>query len=159
MVRHAKAESGGFDNDFNRKLHPRGEADAIQLAQQLNALGVVPNRIISSSANRAISTARIYSEHLNFPSENIELWSEYYEGVTTQDLIDKLQESPNSIDVICIFGHNPTVHYLVHNMCSNFNHDTPTCATAIIDFKANSWQDIKAREGNITHHLTPKASF
>ncbi|MFV0290147.1 MAG: SixA phosphatase family protein [Mangrovibacterium sp.] len=154
MIRHAKAESGGFDDDFNRKLLQQGKDDAERLSVKLREIGFNPQRIISSSAVRAKETAAIYANNLSFHSP-IEHWDSFYHSATTQELLDKVAETGDDKDCVFIFGHNPTMHYLIYNICADFNRDTPTCATAIIQFSVEKWSEIEARTGKLFLHLVP----
>lgn len=158
MIRHAKAEAS-YDDDFKRSLQKKGALDAEHLSLKLSSLGIIPQRIIASTANRAWETASIYAKNLSFEVLNIEAWPAFYDGVTTYDFLAKIAETSNQIDCIFVVGHNPTIHYLVHNLCSDFNKDTPTCATAVIQFDVEYWKDIEARTGKLELHLTPQPNF
>ncbi|MFV0521273.1 MAG: SixA phosphatase family protein [Mangrovibacterium sp.] len=159
MIRHAKAESGGYENDFNRKLQPKGELDAAAIGARLQTLRIIPNRIIASPADRAWKTAAIYAEKLAFEESKIEPWEAFYRGATTHNLLEKVYETSDKFGCIYIVGHNPTIHYLTHNMCVEFNKDTPTCATAVIQFDVVSWKDVEARIGKLLLHLVPQVNF
>lgn len=156
MIRHAKAESGGFEDDFNRKLQFKGEKDAEAIGGQLQALGIIPQRVVASSATRAWQTASIFAQGVHFNAAAIEPWEAFYHGVTTQDLLCKVQETADVSNCIFIIGHNPTIHYLSYNLCADFDRDTPTCATAVLQFDVEHWSDIEARTGKLYLHLVPK---
>lgn len=155
MIRHAKAESGGFENDEKRKLSPKGRLDAAQISSQLRVLNFTPGRMLASTADRAWETAEIYAQHTGFNNAAIEPWEAFYHGVSTFELLEQLQQTPEKADCVFIVGHNPTMHYLSHNLCVEFNQNTPTCATAVIHFNVDNWQDIDARMGSLFLHLTP----
>ncbi|MFV0554237.1 MAG: SixA phosphatase family protein [Mangrovibacterium sp.] len=155
MIRHAKAESGGYDDDFNRKLQIKGEHDATQLSGKLKAVGIVPQRMIASPAARAWATASIYAQQLGFNTSKIEAWEAFYEHATTQDLLEKIHATSADADCLFIVGHNPTIHYLAYNLCDEFLYDMPTCATSVIQFDVKDWTDIEARTGKVFLHLEP----
>jgi phosphohistidine phosphatase len=69
LVRHAKAEAGGYDHDFSRTLSDKGMADAPVVARELVKRNMKPDYMISSPATRALTTARLYAEEFNFPKE------------------------------------------------------------------------------------------
>ncbi|WP_286743522.1 SixA phosphatase family protein, partial [Roseivirga sp. UBA1976] len=58
IVRHAKS-SWDFPelSDFERPLNHRGEKDVPDMATRIKKLGLKPELMISSPANRAITTA------------------------------------------------------------------------------------------------------
>ena len=60
LVRHAKSS---WDDpmlvDFDRPLNPRGRRDAPRMGQRLARRHEYPDLMLSSPANRALTTARI----------------------------------------------------------------------------------------------------
>ena len=64
IVRHAKSEPYGYDNDFYRDLTDRGESDAEKISEKLQGLEIKPNLVIASPATRAIHTATIFCKKL-----------------------------------------------------------------------------------------------
>ncbi len=156
IVRHAKAVPYGYDDDFNRKLRPSGKEDAAVLSEELKTIGIAPGLIISSPARRAYSTAKVYAKTYEYPKEKIRKEEDLYEGLTTSDFIEMLNDLNDKHDTVFVFGHNPTVHYLVNNLVRVFNSDTPTCSTAVIQFETNKWAEVSSREGQLIHHLKPR---
>ncbi|PTN06780.1 histidine phosphatase family protein [Mangrovibacterium marinum] len=156
IVRHAKAVPYGYDDDFNRKLRDSGKEDAALLSEKLKELYVSPDLIIASPAKRAYKTAKIYAETYGYAKENIQKDEDLYDGLTTMDFIDMLHTLPAEMETVFVFGHNPTVHYLVNNLVRFFNSDTPTCSTAVIEFEVDRWNQISSREGKLTMHLKPR---
>ena len=62
LARHGKAEKSDVDNfDFKRNLTERGESDVLMVAQQLLNI-ITPELIVSSPANRAYQTAKIFAK-------------------------------------------------------------------------------------------------
>ncbi|WP_372773408.1 histidine phosphatase family protein [Mangrovibacterium sp.] len=156
IVRHAKAIPYGYEDDFNRKLRPSGREDAEIVSLELKNLGISPGLIISSPAKRAFSTAKIYANTFQYDKDKIQKEEDLYDGMTTQDFIDILQTLKDKVETVFVFGHNPTIHYLINNLVRFFNSDTPTCSTAVIDFNVEHWSAIASREGDLVHHLKPR---
>lgn len=155
LVRHAKAEQGGYDHDFSRNLADRGKNDAHRLGMKLASLSVFPDSILSSSAHRALGTARIFAEELHFRRESIIDRKELYFDYTTSDFIDMIRETSDTISTLFIFGHNPYIYDMAVNLSRDFRGDMPTCSTVVIDFDCNSWQLLEARQGQLVFHLYP----
>ena len=155
IVRHAKAVPYGYDDDFNRKLRKKGKDDAQRLSSRLKEDQIKPDLIISSPAKRAYKTAKIYAETLRYPVHKILVEDELYEGLTIQDFSDILRGLPEEVQTVFIFGHNPTVYYLINNLVRFFNSDMPTCSTVGIRFATESWKEIPPR-GELAFHLTPR---
>lgn len=156
LVRHAKAVHYGYEDDFNRKLTDRGKADAKLLSKRLKISKAIPELMISSPAKRALKTAKIYAENLDYPKKKILIEEDFYDGLTTSDFIDLLRNLPEDAQTVYFFGHNPTIQYLANNLLRFFNSDMPTCSTIGIDFNIDSWKKVTSREGIASFHLKPR---
>ena len=157
IVRHAKSVPFGYDNDFYRDLTERGEDDATKISAKLRSLGVTPDLVIASPATRTMHTASIFCQNLEYDPIKIRQINEFYEGVTTQGFIEILQDLPESVQTVLVFGHNPTVYYLVYNLVKYFNSDMPTCSTVALDFQVEKWQEVSARGAHVAFQITPKS--
>ena len=87
IVRHAKSVHYGYEDDFNRDLSTRGKKDAKLVSSELARKGILPDIMISSPAKRAIKTARIFAENLNFKKRNIIEIDDIYDGLTTSEFL------------------------------------------------------------------------
>ena len=156
IVRHAKAEQGGYDRDFQRRLSDKGKDDARNIARDLKEWNIFPDYMISSPAVRALTTARIYAEELNFPKEKIVEKKGLYFDFTTREFVDMIHEIPEECENLFVFGHNPFMYFVAENMSSNFNGDMPTCSTIVLEFNVKTWEGVEPREGMFFLHLYPK---
>lgn len=156
IVRHAKAEPFGYDDDFHRDLIDRGISDATKISRRLNEMGIFPDLVIASPARRTMHTATIYCQNLGIEIGLIRQEEVLYDGITTQNFIEMLHHLPENVQTVFVFGHNPTVHSLVYNLAIGFHSDMPTCATVSIDFEVEIWKDISARKGFVGFQITPK---
>ena len=156
IVRHAKSEPYGYDNDFYRNLIDRGERDAEKISEKLLTLDIKPDLVISSPATRAMHTASIFCQTLGYKQSAIRKEDIFYSGITTQGFVDMLHELPENLETVFVFGHNPTVYYLVYNLVKYFNSDMPTCSTVVLDFPVEKWAGVAARGGVVEVQLTPK---
>ncbi|MDP2336301.1 MAG: histidine phosphatase family protein [Bacteroidota bacterium] len=157
IVRHAKSVHTGYDDDFHRNLADRGNDDAEKISLKLNNLNITPELVIASPATRTMQTAAIYCRNLNYDAAKIRQEIDLYEGVSTQDFVELLQQLPEDVQTVFVFGHNPTVYYLVYNLVKYFNSDMPTCSTVALDFEVRTWKDISARIGKVAFQITPKS--
>lgn len=155
IIRHAKSEQQNYDRDFERQLIKRGIDDARRLAEELKALKIFPDQIISSPAARALQTAHIFAEGLAFPPEQIEEQKGLYFDYTTSHFIDLLHQTDDSVETLFLFGHNPFMHYMAQNMSSDYDGHMPTCSTVVLDFDVKKWEEIEARQGKLHVHLYP----
>ncbi len=156
IVRHAKAVPYGYDEDFTRDLTDRGVSDAQHIGKELNKLGITPDSMISSPANRAIQTALIFAESMGFNKKEIVEIEDIYNGLTTSEFLDLINKLPQTSKTAYFFGHNPGFHYFAINLLENFYDDMPTCSTVAIDFNVDSWKKVEARSGKKAFQLIPK---
>ena len=125
IVRHAKAVPYGYDEDFTRDLTDRGVNDAGLVSRELKNMGIKPDRMISSPANRALQTALIFSESLEFNKKQIQEIQNIYEGLTTSEFLNMIQHLPNDVNTVFFFGHNPGFHYFAGNLLKDYLGEMP----------------------------------
>ena len=156
IVRHAKSVPYGYDDDFHRDLTERGIEDANKISIRLNELGIVPDLVMASPAVRTMHTAGIFCKNLSYDLKSVQEASSFYGGVTTQRFVELLQQLTEDVQTVFIFGHNPTVYYLVYNLLKHFTADMPTCSTVALDFEVQRWKDVSARGGKLAFQFVPK---
>ena len=100
IVRHGKSVPYGYDDDFSRDLRERGKEDAKRISTELFNRDILPDAIISSPAKRAIKTARIFAESLNFKKSKIIEVQDIYDGLTTSEFLELIQELPEEAETV-----------------------------------------------------------
>lgn len=143
LIRHAKSswDEEGL-TDFERPLNKRGKRDAPFMASLLNKEKIIPDFIISSPANRAISTAQIFAEELNYPSEKILIEKIIYlSGI--KELEEIVQSIPDTYKTVLLFGHNPSLTYYANHLGNKFIDNIPTCGIVGLEFKNKSWREVE----------------
>lgn len=156
IVRHAKSVPYGYEDDFTRDLTDRGKNDAKLVSSELMKKGINPDILISSPAKRALKTARIFADNLEFERSQITEIKDIYDGLTTSEFLELIQSLPDETGTAFFFGHNPGFHFFVNNLLKISVNEMPTCATVGIDFSVNTWDRIEARTGQIAFRITPK---
>ena len=72
IIRHGKSDWGNPEvNDFNRPLNHRGLKDAPRVGKHLLTSYEKADTIISSPAKRAITTAKLIANEINYPDSSI----------------------------------------------------------------------------------------
>jgi phosphohistidine phosphatase len=155
IVRHAKAEQYGYDNDLDRHLTERGEDDAELVSKELKRLKVFPDLIISSPARRTTKTAEIFASNLNYPKKSIWFEKKLYHGKSPENFLEMLKELEEEVSTVFVFGHNPSVYYYMNYLMRDFTDDVPTCSTVAIDFDVSLWRDLRARTGEMGLRIIP----
>jgi phosphohistidine phosphatase len=156
LVRHAKSDWGNAHiTDFDRTLNDRGMKSAPLMASLLKKKKVVPELIISSPANRALTTAELFCEILGYQKEQIQKRIEIYEGGTRQ-LLKIVHEIDNRFETAMLFGHNPTITQFSNLLAGNHLENMVTCGVARIDMKVKSWNDAASDTGQLVWYEFPK---
>ncbi|OYD46960.1 hypothetical protein CHU00_02515 [Sphingobacterium cellulitidis] len=121
LIRHAKAEEHTFTkDDFDRDLQKKGRDRAHRIAEELKKTLQIDDKtlVISSTANRAIQTAEIFCEVLNYPKDTIQQTREIYEA-HFMDILKVINTVADKYDTLLVFGHNPGLsnltNYLSHS--------------------------------------------
>jgi phosphohistidine phosphatase len=156
VVRHAKS-SWDFPelDDFDRPLNKRGKKSAPEMGKRLAKRGVKPDAMITSSAKRALSTARQIAKALLFPKSEIAKEDQFYHG-SNQDVIEILQNVDDKISTLMIFGHNPGLTDLVNYLSDSNVYNIPTCGVAEIDFEISTWKLLGKQKGKLVKFDFPK---
>lgn len=156
FVRHAKAiEPLTEITDSERSLKTKGIKDAHKAAKKLFVFNIKPDLIISSPAFRALETALIFAEELDFPKKKIKLTESLYFDYTTGDFVEMIQNFDNKFDTLIIVGHNPKLSEVVSQFTQDFHEELPTCGVAVIEFSEKKWKKINLREGKLSLFIFP----
>ncbi len=159
FIRHAKSS---WDDpslrDIDRPLNKRGLRDAPFMAKMLRAKGIKPDRLVSSPARRAFSTARFFAEELGIAKEEIWLDKRIYEAYP-EDVLGILQELPDDYKLVLAFGHNPTFTGVANFFADEYISNVPTCGIFRVDAAVISWADFREGKGNLTEYHYPKQYF
>jgi phosphohistidine phosphatase len=146
-MRHSKSS---WDNrllsDYERPLNERGFRDAPFMGNLLSKLIKPPQQIFSSPAQRAIKTAEIIAQHLNYDLGKIIKEEKIYHSVVS-DVMRIIYSTPDEIDSIMIFGHNPTFTQVSNYLSDKFIENIPTSGFVQINFEIDSWKEINGESG------------
>jgi len=141
LVRHAKASmSDSEPKDIDRPLSEKGEQDAPEMARRLSVQNNKPELIVSSSAFRALTTARLFAEEFGISKERIVSQKTLYEN-TLDGYLQLIQELDSNLQKVMIIGHNPTMTNLVNLLAPALVDGMPTCAIAVINFSFEDWRE------------------
>ncbi len=160
FIRHAKSSWSDLSmRDFDRPLNKRGKRDAPFMAAKLSEFGVKPDAIISSPANRAITTATHFAKALDILPENIIQESAIYEAYA-RAVLQIIQSQPNDFQTILVFGHNPAFTMIV-NMFKGGSHidNVPTCGIVKVVIDEDKWKDFTPENGLVKEFHFPKQYF
>lgn len=157
IVRHAKSSWDDASlRDFDRPLNKRGSRDVPDMGKRLSAQGLIPDQIISSPANRAITTARGIAKELGYALSAIHEEPDLYHAgtYTIREIISK---TDNNVNTLMIFGHNPGFTDLIVRLSDLNLYNLPTCAACGVAFDFESWEEILDKRGKKFYYDYPKS--
>lgn len=107
LMRHGKSDwNAGARDDHSRPLAPRGERAAAAMGRILASGGVVPDLVVTSSANRARSTAELAVEAME-ADVPIRVTDVLY-GASPGMVFDQVHALEPHVDSVMLVGHEPT---------------------------------------------------
>jgi len=156
LIRHAKSSwSNPGLADFERPLNKRGLKDAATMGKVLKKTLLKPNRVLTSSARRALETAEIVADKIGFPIEKVTVDERIYDAAT-YDLLEIINELDDSSSTAVLFGHNPGMTNLA-NLLNDVEIDNiPTCGVFAIEFQVKTWWKIAKKTGSFISFDFPK---
>ena len=143
LIRHAKSS---WDNpsqkDFDRPLNDRGNHDAPAMAERLLNRKVEIDAFISSTAKRALSTAKYFAKAYNISEHDIIKASELYEA-PYDVYFQVIKNIDNAFDTVAIFAHNPGITTFVNNLTQTNIDNMPTCGIFAVKTDIKKWNDFE----------------
>jgi phosphohistidine phosphatase len=157
MIRHAKSSwSNPLQSDFERPLNERGKRDAPFMGKQLLRKNVLPDIIISSTAKRAISTAKKIAEELKYDEKSIVQYDKLYHCIPSvfEEVIYEIDDKHKTAFIV---AHNPGITDFVNELAGTFRIDNmPTCGIIAATFEADSWNAFASAEKKVILFDYPK---
>ncbi|MBK6948722.1 MAG: histidine phosphatase family protein [Haliscomenobacter sp.] len=154
FVRHAKSSwSNESLSDIERPLNKRGLKDAPMMARKLREKRVKPDLFLSSPAKRALTTAEIFAASLDVDAIRVE--AQLYEAFP-EDVLRVIQGVEDAVQILFVFGHNPTFFVLANRFSQSELDNVPTCGIVRVDANIDSWRDFRENTGRMAEFLYPK---
>jgi len=155
VMRHAKSDWGAAGvSDHDRPLAARGVAAAQRMGRFLTAVGVGPDRVLSSPAVRARATVELAAEAGGW-SAPIEIVERFYGG-DWRDVVEGIAVSASGASKLLVAGHEPTWSDLVSMLTGGGGVRMPTGAVACVDLGECGWSDIGPGIGELRWLVTPR---
>ena len=143
LVRHAKTEPAVTgQEDWDRILEPRGQRDAPEMARRLKDAHGKPDRVLTSPAIRAITTANIMSRVLNVPAAKI-IQDERLYLAAPRRILEVINELGHGAGHLMVVGHNPGISEFADQISGERSIDNmPTCAVYTLEFEIATWSEL-----------------
>ena len=156
IVRHAKSSWKYPElTDFQRPLNGRGKRDVPDMSQRFLETGYKVDLIKSSPAERAFTTAKGFARRLNINLDEVEQNKNLYHA-SSVSIRRIIAGTPNHINSLMIFGHNPGLTYLINDISDFYLVNLPTCAICGIALNIEQWSDILSASGEKFYYDFPK---
>jgi len=155
LFRHGKADwRADFNPDHDRKLALQGIQEAKKMGKYLTSKNHIPDRVISSTAMRAKTTAELAMASGKWDS-SFTLTSGIYGG-DPLFLLNLVQSQDDHLTSICLVGHEPNFSHFIVYMTDNAHEHFPTASMVKIDFDVINWKDISPGFGKKDWLVRPK---
>ena len=156
LCRHAKSSWKDMAlRDIDRPLNKRGGKDAPMMGKRLADRGLKPDLIISSSAKRALKTARRLAKKAGYPKKNIVIEKDMY-GASPELLLARVRRFDNSRAVVVMIGHNPAMTSFANLLGGLDIYNIPTCGIVALDFDVGAWKDVGRKKGKLVFFDYPR---
>ncbi|NPV86710.1 MAG: histidine phosphatase family protein [Anaerolineae bacterium] len=141
IMRHAKSSWKEKDiPDHDRPLKKRGRKSAAVMGKLIKEMELVPEKILSSTAERARKTAEILIEGMNFEGE-VEYLPALYMA-EPEVIAEILSALPDELERVMVVGHNPGLEGLVQMLCGQVV-SLPTATLAYVVIPIKKWEELK----------------
>ena len=154
MLRHGKSLHGlEYGSDYDRPLSPRGEKAARRMGRLLKERGLIPDLIIASPANRALSTARLVQAEVG----DVELVED--EGLYTasvDDIYELLQRQDDAHACLLIVGHNFVFEEFADDVSGREDVTIKTCSLAVLHCDIDSWSELTSNRAKLADLVHPR---
>lgn len=141
LLRHAKSswDDPGLD-DHDRPLNKRGRKAAPRMGQLIRDEGLEPDAIVTSSAERARTTAGAVCEALGYQGAVDETRELYLAAPAAY--LRVIQQLPDDAERALLVGHNPGLEDLLEALSGDARR-LPTAALAALELDAKHWRDVE----------------
>ena len=155
LLRHAKSSWADRElTDQDRPLNSRGLNDITKISARLREKSAV-QAIISSTAVRAFSTAKLMAEGIGIPAESVSFKSEMYLSGPLK-LLEIVRQLDAMLTGVMLVGHNPTITEFVNSMSGANISNVPTCGLVILKLNSDTWAEAAFYDATFVEFDYPK---
>lgn len=144
VIRHAKSSwEDASLHDTERPLKKRGKKDAKLMGRLLAERGVQFDAVLSSPAERAHRTCKIFCKAVGFDGQVVKDKRLYFKG--TEAIAECIRELvPKSAKTVAVFGHNPDFTDFLNGMhIENKVDNLPTAGVGVVEVDAKNWMTFE----------------
>ncbi|MGW8369535.1 MAG: SixA phosphatase family protein, partial [Gammaproteobacteria bacterium] len=144
--------------DHDRPLARRGLRDAPRMGDRLAHRGIKPDLLLTSSARRAVDTAKLVEPAIRHAALTVQVEPTIYLA-SPREMLDLLAEQSNELDEILLVGHNPGLTELINRLLPSLAlANLPTAGVAAFESTAEDWAGFASAELKLLFLDYPKNS-
>ncbi|MDA3954961.1 MAG: histidine phosphatase family protein [Bacteroidales bacterium] len=140
FVRHGSSPSNSL-SDLDRTLDEHGINNSLVMSERLSNNDILPDKILSSPAIRALQSATIFAQTFEYLVSDITINDEIYLA-NKNSMLNIIKQTDNKIDSLMIFGHNPTFTYLANHFLKDKISNMPPSGIVGLKLELVSWAKI-----------------
>ncbi|MDE3251667.1 MAG: histidine phosphatase family protein [Bacteroidota bacterium] len=157
IIRHAKSSwSLPGQDDFDRPLNDRGRRDAPMMAERLLAKKIDIDLIVSSPANRALTTAGFFADAYRLDKTHQKTVRSLYHA-SPSVFYEVIRSLDDGFQSVALFSHNPGITAFVNELSDARIDNMPTCGVFAIRSAIDHWKDFPKRDNQFWFFDYPKA--
>jgi len=164
LLRHAKSDwSTPGQRDIDRALSSRGRESAAVMGRYMAQHGLVPDRVLVSSARRTRETWELLAP--SFDRQPAFAYEPRLYEASPSRLLEILRGADPAVHALLVIGHNPGLQEVAASLVATGDIDArqqmlekfPTAGLAILDFPTDDWRNLKPDTGRLDRFVIPRA--
>lgn len=147
LLRHAKSNHDGIEDDFHRPLTSKGLRDCTMIGQYLKQHRYIPEIAIISDSIRTTETTKHVLANIDSAIKVIPNHSLYL--ATAGEILKIIATIPDNVHSLMVVAHHPGLQNLATFLAGpateptkDLYHHYPTTALAMFEITADHWQQI-----------------
>jgi phosphohistidine phosphatase len=149
LIRHAAAGASADGSDLHRPLSREGLDQARRAASALAGLDVRPDLLVTSPADRAHETARIFSEAFGFGADRLVVEDRVYDANDVLDLLEVVRSLPAPKRTALLFGHNPVISEFAMYLVPGYSAMLARAGLVGIELDVETWKEAGLGKGRV----------
>jgi len=160
LLRHGKSDRDIDVDDFDRPLKDRGKRGAQRIGVWLLKQKLIPDLVIASPAERALTTAEKCGKAMGMVASEIEQNERIY-GASPSDLLEIIANSPPEAKRVMLVGHNPGMEQLLRKLADpapatpSNGKLMPTATLAQLSI-ACDWKEVSPGKATLLQLVRPR---
>ncbi|MBS0000209.1 MAG: histidine phosphatase family protein [Cyclobacteriaceae bacterium] len=147
LIRHAKSrETEPGQKDIDRELTESGYQQASRIGRYLYLKELIPEKLLTSHARRALDTAQLIADQLRLDPYQVIENEELYEA-SVRTLLNQIHGLDESLKSVIIIGHNPAITHICEHLSKNEMGNLPAGSMVHLSFANINWEELDKGTG------------